>query len=458
MAELRRFGLADLVLFLIVVAAAAGTRAGYLLYATNDKNPAGPLVVQDAEPALKELVQNLKDKNQFTAAAPFAPGEETTAHVAPGYPWLLAQMARVVGDERLDGMVRWVQVGLGALTAGFYFLFARRAFHSLAVGTLAGLFTAAYPFWVINTAAINDGTLTAFVLSLALFLGVRAGQTGAPFASLLYGLALAALAMMRAALLPFAIVALLWLLLRSRSLPRGWLAALLAFLGFGNGLVPWTLRNYQTFNEPIPVVDSAYLHLWIGNNPKATGGPMTEEMVQEQPSETKTKLQDEFPKLKQPERYAQLGKLMKEEIREHPAATLQRRIQAGLNFFFGEHWFKHGRLAEGAWKSEGDESPEPEWLARLGRFLPGALLVLLLLAVLGWRWSYAWHWESLPASLAVLWIPLPYLLGHAETLSGPRLPLDGVFLSYAAFTLACLWPGLGRDLLTGPTREPQYAV
>jgi hypothetical protein len=47
-------------------------------------------------------------------------------------------------------------------------------------------------------------------------------------------------------------------------------------------------------------------------------------------------------------------------------------------------------------------------------------------------------------------VPLPYLLGHAEALSGPRLPLDGVLLCYAAFVLVALVPGQGRDLLAGP--------
>src|SRR5262249_52900468 len=75
----------------------------------------------------------------------------------------------------------------------------------------------------------------------------------------------------------FAVVAVLWYLLRCRSVRRGWLCALLAFLGFANGLAPWTLRNYQAFHDVVPVADSMYLHLWVGNNEKATGGPQTEQ-------------------------------------------------------------------------------------------------------------------------------------------------------------------------------------
>jgi hypothetical protein len=81
------------------------------------------------------------------------------------------------------------------------------------------------------------------------------------------------------------------------------------------------------------------------------------------------------------------------------------------------------------------------------------LFVLLLLGVIGWRWSYAWRLESLPAALAVFWMPVPYILGHAESLQGPRLPLDGVLLTYVALTLVCLVPGMGRRLLSGQAPE-----
>jgi hypothetical protein len=79
--------------------------------------------------------------------------------------------------------------------------------------------------------------------------------------------------------------------------------------------------------------------------------------------------------------------------------------------------------------------------------MQSTLLGMLLLAFLGWRWSYGWRRESMPAGLAMVWVPLPYLLSHAEALSGPRLPLDGLLLTYAAFALACLIPGAGLRLL-----------
>jgi hypothetical protein len=339
--------------------------------------------------------------------------------------------------------VRWVQCGLGALTAGFYFLFARRAFRHLGVATVAGLACALHPFWVIDTAALNDGVLSSFLVGLAVWLGTRAGQEGGAFASLLYGLSLAGTALVRAALTPFAFVALAWFLLRSRSAAGGWLHALLAFLGFAIGLTPWTVRNFQAFGEPVPIVDSAHLHLWIGNNDYATGGPATPEMMASAPTAELAGI------TRQPERYNRLGTLAWEQVRTQGTKTIQRRLHAALAFFLGDNWLGNGTLAE--------EEPTSEEMPVLARWynwtLQLTLVVMLALALLGWRWTYGWRWEAMPSSLALIWIPLPYILSHAEALSGPRLPLDGVLLSYAAFALVCLIPGVGAPLLEGSDRR-----
>jgi 4-amino-4-deoxy-L-arabinose transferase-like glycosyltransferase len=431
MTQERRFGAADLLLLALVLAAAAGARAGYLWGCADGGRSGGPLLVQDRPAELDALVRNLRENGTFAGPAPFAAGEEQTAHVAPGYPLLLAGLARLAGPAALDSTVRWVQCGLGALTAGLYFLFARRVFGSPAVATLAGLFAALHPFWVIGTAAVADGTLASFLLALALFLGVRAVQTAGPFESILYGLVLAGLALVRAALLPFAFVAVAWFLFRSRGLARGWLCALLAFLGFANGLAPWLVRNFQLFREPVPVVDSAYFHLWVGNNPAADGGPATEEMLRTVAPAAELK---SVPS--QAERYARLGGLVRQEVRDDPAGTLRRRLQAGFDFLCGARWFQDGQLAVAA-----GETAMPEWLARCYPVtLEATLLALLLLGLLGWRWTYGWRYDMMPATLAMIFVPLPYLLSHAEGLSGPRLPLDGVLLCYAAFVLTRLLP------------------
>jgi 4-amino-4-deoxy-L-arabinose transferase-like glycosyltransferase len=433
MADIPRFRPADLVMLLLVLALAAGTRFGYLASCCDGAGNGGPLhVVHEPAPADQAaLIAHVRDNGWFGSKAPFATKEEVTAHVSPGYPWLVGLLGRVVSTDKLDSTVRWIQAVLGTLTAGLYFSFARRVFRSRTVALIAGLFAALYPFWIIETATIDDGTLATFALAGCLCLGSKAGEKGGYLLSLLFGLVLAGLALVRAVFLPFSFVAVLWFLLRSRSLPRGWLCALLAFLGFANGLAPWTVRNLQVFHEPVPIVTSTWLHLWIGNNPEATGGPATEKMWRTAPKEELQKTAS------QPARYALL---FKEATRESGVRFLRNRMRAALMFFFGERWLADGALAE---VTPNGAEGMPDWLANSYELvLQATIFALFGLALLGWRWSYGWRWESVLATLAMLWAPLPYILGHAEALSGPRLPLDGVLLTYAAFALACLIPGV----------------
>jgi hypothetical protein len=449
MTPIRRFGAVDFVLFLYVVLLAAGVRAGYLMLTCANGRAAGPLVVQDPgdETDLRALAHSVRDSNSFASAAPLSSGPEQTAHASPGYPWLLGLLGRVVpDDDRLNMILRWTQCGLGGLTAGLYFLFARRAFRSLAVAVLAGMFCALNPFWVVNTAQIDDGVLVSFVVALTLFTGARAGQTGGPFASLLYGLSLAGSALVRAALLPFAFLGLAWFLIRTRGLAGGWLGALLGFLGFVIGVAPWTVRNWQVFGEPVPIVDSAYVHVWIGNNPETTGGP-----VPAAAGIPAGQAQEIAADAKQPERYARFGRLVWDETRRDPAAVPRHRTQAALAFFFGApipgggpHWDLVAPTG----------APGEAVFASWEVAFRWSLLAMIGLALLGWRWSFGWRYESLPAALAMVWIPLPYILSHADGLSSSRLPLDGVMLCLAAFALLCIVPGIRRPLLDGAGAVP----
>jgi hypothetical protein len=207
----------------------------------------------------------------------------------------------------------------------------------------------------------------------------------------------------------------------------------LAFLGAIIGLAPWTARNWQLFGDPVPIVDSTYYHLWIGNNPQATGGP-NENM--------RTTVDPLAPPSQRSKRDSEFANQIRQEWRDRPAETVRRRLRAGLYFVFGEHWFtKAPRLAE----PTGPEEIEPSWLASsYPVVLESTMLVLVVLGLLGWRWTYGWHSNAMPSSLAMIWIPLPYVLSHAGALSGPRLPLDGVLLCYVAFALACLFPSRRR--------------
>jgi len=452
MAVSRRLDWLDMMLALLILALAGGVRGWYLVTFAQGGDVAAFAVWQTQQPPeryqgdlteLDRLVANIKEHGPlagFRCPAPLSAGEELTAHIAPGYPYFRAYLeiaANWIGyGDKPAVVVRWVQVGLGAFTAMLYFLIARRAFASVVVGLLAGLGAAFYPFWVINVAELQDGVLATFLIALVLDLAITAGQKAGALSSLLLGLVLAAACLTRASFLPFAAVLLMWFMLRSRSLPQGWLCALVAFFGFLSGQSWWLVRDFQELKAPMPLVSSAWWHVWVGNNPLSYGGPATRDM--------KTLLADREADLAgtpQAHRYAKLAESVKSEIFNEPSQTLVRRGKALLYYLFGTKSPNRNTIIE---KGNGPEI-EP-WVKNV---IMGSLVGLLPLALLGWRWSYGWKQASAPIALAIYWLPLPYFLTHAEHLHGPRLPLDGALICLAALAVGCLLPVVGRPLLEG---------
>src|SRR5262249_40446805 len=150
-----------------------------------------------------------------------------TAHVAPGYGWLLAWFSD-------DATLRRIQAGLGILAVLFLYLYAWIAFASRSAALAVGVLAALDPFAIMSGAEIADGSVVTFLLAASLLLGMHAARSANPVTSLGFGLSLAGLCLMRAACLPFALFGLGWFLLRCRTLRLGWFAGLLAILGFGN--------------------------------------------------------------------------------------------------------------------------------------------------------------------------------------------------------------------------------
>lgn len=407
----------EVILLCLVLVSAAATRTWYLRICGQNGTVSGPLLVQGpGDESFQELVRNLSADRGYSFDDAFT----RRAHPAPLYPWLLSLILRVVPDQSaMEQLARWLQVVLGSLSPVFVYLFARRAFSSVLVAAMAGFILAFDPFAIVNTSDIGDGTLATMLLSLCLYTGVRGNQDGGTLTSWSHGLALAALALTRAALLLFVFVDMIWYLRRCRDRERGWMLALVTVLGFTSGVAPWILRNYHSFHDVYPIVDSTYFHLWLGHRPGASGG----DSVIVSPDELQ---------LSDRER----ARIIMEEIQRNPAGAIARRIWAGLYFVFGEEWFKSSKL----WREEPvDQEVQalPSWFARsYAALFSGWLLGLLLLAALGWRSSYAWRVESMPAAAAVITIPLPYILSHAEALQGPRLPLDVVLISMAAYAVA----------------------
>ncbi|MGF1578794.1 MAG: ArnT family glycosyltransferase [Gemmataceae bacterium] len=485
MQKLLRFRWMDIVWFVIIVALAGVVRYGYLHFVIDAPsttefapNSTAPFLVQgtpntidpihldatvhtkvDVQEArlgtqitdLDLLVYHMNKSDRFASIPPLPRNAETgpieeTAHLAPGYPWFCALLLRFGINLIL------VQAVLGAITAGLYYAFARIAFRNMVVSVLAGLLCALHPFWIVNTGEIADGVLTSFLLGVCLVLGVAAQRSGHFLVGLLYGVALAGLSLVRAIMLPFSLVGLLWLLGRCRAERKTWLCPLLAVLGFVNGLALWSVRNYQVFDkEIVPISTGTYLHVWMGNNPNATGVSMSFAEIEQTLTTERVEVLQQMPQSK---RFDELAHDAVEYVRTHPTETVKNRIRTTGYFFFGKAWFtgetdNPASDQNGTSTSQDDPEVNAVWSWVHGNsplIVHSMLLGMLALGFLGWRWTHGPHTQTGLAALALVWIPLPYILSHAENYFGPRIPLDGILLTFGAFAIGCLIPGLRGKL------------
>jgi 4-amino-4-deoxy-L-arabinose transferase-like glycosyltransferase len=426
-----------------ILALALFLRLGYLHLSTDHLRGSAALEIQGAGPKLalphettdtENLIENRSQEDGwFGGLAPLATEEEKSAHRAPCYPWVRSIFVRLGFPGERGVRIFNLACGIGAVVALF---FAARRSYDLTTAGCVGVLAAIYPFWIVNVAEKTDGPFLVFLFAASAWLAARALQSGEPTTCLAFGIFLGLTALTRAALLPFAVVGMLWFLNTCRRRKFGWFAALLASLGLLIPVGPWMLRCWREYDEVVPIADSAMLHAYIGNNPWATGGPMEEAKLRATfPGD---RLQALLAEKNQARRYAMLAEDVSAFWHDDARAAMSLRYGAFQRFLFGERFLEHRKL------SERDESARslPESLERRSEFvLLTSLLSIWALGLLGW---VACRGTTGFLTAALFMIPLPYVLSHAETLSGPRLPWDAALIVFAGAALAKLSPGRSR--------------
>lgn len=227
------------------------------------------------------LTRHLLDGHGYAYWSETSSGEMTEAYVAqpsrvfpsaympPAYPVFLWGLTSVVGTERAGiVVVEGVQALLGVASVWLLWLIALRLFDRR-VAWLAALAAAVYPVLAFTAAQISAATLTVFLLTLFLWLVLRAAESGRASDAAWAGVALGANVLVRAEFVLFIPVVALWLLVaRGRQPVRT--AALVVGVGL-LVLVPWTVRNAQVLGVATPMTTSGGLNLWQGHNPVASG-------------------------------------------------------------------------------------------------------------------------------------------------------------------------------------------
>lgn len=194
----------------------------------------------------------------------------------PGYPYFLALVYRLTGLNQ--AAPRLVQMGLGLLSGLLAFAFARRWYGDVVGLALVALLNA---YWVF---IYFEGELHAPVLVILLLWSIayvtakwteRMTLFRAAAAGVLLGLA----ALVRPNLLLMAPTLLIWAgwIARRRGCRRQWLGTTVGLLGGMAAIIaPVTIRNYRVSGDFVLITSNAGINLYIGNNPSARGGVVTE--------------------------------------------------------------------------------------------------------------------------------------------------------------------------------------
>jgi hypothetical protein len=211
-----------------------------------------------------------------------------TAWLTPVYPYLLAGVFRLFGVYTKTSAL--VILSMNALFSALIclplFRIAQRSFGRGVAVTACWIWTL-YPYFIyIPSGFVWDTCLGTFLAAILFFYALKLrDQTGSLWRWLGFGVLGGFCALTNASTLTLCPILAAWAIyplwqtskatrLSTTSHPsqisqthHSWLSpALLVAVGLAATLLPWQIRNYQTFHTPIPLRDNFWLEFWVGND------------------------------------------------------------------------------------------------------------------------------------------------------------------------------------------------
>ncbi len=188
--------------------------------------------------------------------------EQPTALRAPAYPLFLYQLYRVTNVNRMLALAMQAVFDTG--TCFLIFLIAQRLFASRLVSCMSSLLWALYlPGIMVNVRFYSEPMFT-FLLTGTVLLIMKAHEKGQALYFAAAGVGLAIATQCRPVILLFPLVWAVIFIWRKKT-ARAMRNVLLMLFAYGLALTPWTIRNYQQFNQFIPGSTRGGYSLFSGN-------------------------------------------------------------------------------------------------------------------------------------------------------------------------------------------------
>jgi len=196
----------------------------------------------------------------------------STAQQPPVYPFLLAGIFRLAGAYSYPSLL--IAVGLNAvisaLTAVIILQLGKTVFNTL-TGVLAAWVWSCWLYEAVVSVRLWESSLSALLLAIGLVLLRKLIVRASPLLWVGLGTLAGVAALTNTTLLAVFSCFWLWLWIDKRlagSSTVGWLAVSVAVCVLL--VLPWTVRNYETFHRLMPVRDNFGLELWLGNHEGVT--------------------------------------------------------------------------------------------------------------------------------------------------------------------------------------------
>jgi 4-amino-4-deoxy-L-arabinose transferase-like glycosyltransferase len=194
----------------------------------------------------------------------FVNASDTITVVPPVYPLFLAALYGMFGHAFTA--VRLFQTLISALTCVLIYYLGKETFNSK-VGRLAALLAVIYPFFFVWCRVLVTETLTAFLVSLGVLWLLKTAADPSPRNRIVSGSIWGTVALVRANMLVFLPLIILWAFLEF-GLHRKALYVAGTIIGVaGLILMPWTVRNVIKYRKPVLVASYGGSILYAANNP-----------------------------------------------------------------------------------------------------------------------------------------------------------------------------------------------
>ena len=184
------------------------------------------------------------------------------AHITPGYPLFLA-LSLLGGTGLLWWVIPQAVISIGTVIGAY--LIGKLLFDRL-TGVLASLFVALYPYYVWHDTALQDTSIHVFLITTSVVLLLQAKRSHSLIISGLAGVTLGVGILVKGTLVPFTIIAVLWLLVFGAPVLRIRVRKA-ATVGVISILVlsPWVLRNWVLLGAPVLTTQGG-LYFWQANH------------------------------------------------------------------------------------------------------------------------------------------------------------------------------------------------